>query len=293
MDQGDFASTLGRRAKKQVLLGALRPSLEVSWALVCACLATGSFPRTSASALRILTTWFIADIVCGYVLAQLVALKRASLANAAPSRANKARSFALIIPYALPGSPGQRLADLVSELIDQWWSRIWPQAGLCGLAALVGAGLALVVASYLGRESLAVLSSGLFLAAGLTILAGRDERALLSWLRGVHFALAWALGYLALAPWRGLSMAVAALVGLHAYARVRLEGDCKRPARWLLWATWVGFVLALFMARQPILAVLVAVASLAEGMSYKAARPSRLGWLLSLLVVALAMPYWA
>jgi len=243
-----------------------------------------------------LTTWLIADVVCGYILSQLIALKRASRSGNSPSRAQEIRSFTLVIPYALPGSPGQRLAERINGFVGQWRSQIWPQAGLCGVTALVGAGLALVVASYLGRESLAVLSFGLLLAAGLMILAGRDERALLSWLDGVHLALAWALGYLALAPWRGPAMAVAALVGVHAYARTRLGEGYRGPVRWFLRATWASLILALLIARQPILAALVAVASLAEGMSYGAvrlARPSRLGWLLSLLVVALAMPYWA
>ena len=299
----------GRRDDGKALLIALRPSLEATWALCCGCLAAGSSPWSGATGFRVLATWLIADVVLGCVLAQLLALKRVSLAVNGPTGAAKASSFAFVIPYAEPGSPGQRLAEALNGHVAQWKSSIWPRAGRCGVTALVGTGLALVVATYLGREILATLSGGLLLAATLTVLAGRgterftgnSEPVLASWLGGLHLALAWALGYLALASWQGPPMAIAALVGLHAYSSIRLRERQGGPALWLLRATWGILILALLMARQPILAAPVAMGALAESMSYGPlprdydhARPypSRRGWLLAMLCVSLAVTYW-
>ena len=301
MDRTYLLPVSGRRTDDKAMPIVLRPSLEASWALLCACLAARSFPWTGASGLRVLAAWLVADVVCGCILTQLVALKRASLASASPIGAASSCSFTFTIPYAVPGSPGQRLAELVNGHVAQWQSQIWPRAGRCGITALVGAGLALVVATYLGRETLAVLSAGLLLSAALAVLAGRNVVALASWLGGLHLTLAWALGHLTLAPWRGPSMAVAVLIGLHAYARMRLGERQRSPALWLLRATWAILILALLVTRQPILAALVAMAALAEGMFYWASHPdraytqsypSRLGWLLTMLFVALAAPYW-
>jgi len=299
----------GRRDDGKALLIALRPSLEAAWALFCGCLAAGSSPLSGATGFRVLATWLIADVVLGCVLAQLLALKRASLAGDGPTEAASASSSAFVIPYAEPGSPGQRLAEALNGHIAQWKSSIWPRAGRCGVTALVSTGLALVVSTYLGRETLATLSGGLLLAATLTILAGRGidrftgspETALASWLGGLHLALAWALGYLALASWQGPPMAIAALVGLHAYSNIRLRERQGGPALWLLWAIWGILILTLLMARQPILAVPVAMGALAESMFYGAlprdrdyarSYSSRLGWLLAMLCVSLAVTYW-
>jgi len=301
VDRMRLSPVLDRRIDRGMALTALRPSLEASWALACGCIASGLLRWEGSNGLRIVAAWLIGDAICGCILAQMVSLKRASLASDASVGTPGVTSSILRVPYAVPGSPGQRLADWANTQIAQWPLRTWPGAGRCGVTALVGVGLALVVATYLGRTVTAVLSAGLLVVALLVVIAGKDEAALSCWFAGLHVALAWSLGHLVLAPWRGPSMALAILAGLHAYARLRRDRSHERPALWFLGAIWSILVAVLLSARQPVLAALVAMAAgveLMSGAPWRAGQvapmrqPGRLGWLLMTLCVALAATYW-
>lgn len=295
-------SASGRRARERMSWLALRPSLEGSWIVGCACLAARSSPWSAVNSFRILTAWLIADVVCGCIADQLLTFKKVSEDRTAP---DVRPSFTLFIPYALPGSPGQRLVDRCSELISQWRGHAGTQVRRCGLTAFIGTGLALVLATYMGRAALAALSGGLLLIAASTALAKHGDTVLEARLEGLRLALAWTLGYLALGSLRVSVVALAGVVGLHAYAWVRLRGNQQGAARAFLWMIWAILISALLVARQPILAVLVAVAGIAEDMSHGAPSPQgddeacagrlcpSLSWLLSVLLVALAFPYWA
>jgi hypothetical protein len=284
------------------LLG-LRPSLEGTWMLGCGLVASGALRADGPALLRVFALWLVADATLGFVLVQLVSLKRAATIQY-PFRQVVAPPY-VVIPYAALGSPGAALAARLNDQIARWRAQIWPHAGRAGVAALVAMGLVLVVATYLGREVLAAVSGALGLAAILSALAGRDDAALGRWLAGLHLSLAWVLGHLAFAPLHGPSLGLALLVGLNAYGRQSLSGSDRRAtqrARWLLSAIWGILVLVLLMARQPILAAAVASAALAGRMTRsdvfagkdraQEATVGRLGWLLTMLLAALAVTYW-
>ncbi len=325
MKQATLVPADDGRADTEATPLVLKPSFEVTWAVICGCVASGALREDGLTVLRILATWLVADATVGCVLAQLITLKRASLAYASlPLRVIP--FFRVIVPYAAQGSPGYRLAESVNDHIARWREQIWPHAGRCGMTALVGTGLALVVATYLGRTMLAAVSGALLLAALLTVLAGHSEVALERWLKGLHLALAWALGHLALAPWRGPSLGLATLVGLYVYARERSRAEDSRLARALLTVIWAILVFVLLAARQPILAAAVACAcsldvaasmeSREGGVSsderlasgglgeadghrvgghpvWRGLHARRLGWLLTMLLAALAVTHWS
>ena len=285
----------------------LRPTLQATWALICGCVASGLLRGDGATLLRVTATWLIADATLGSVLAQLLALKRAALAYSG-SRSGDEPPLLVMVPYAAVGSPGYRLALRLDEHIARWRQWIWPHAGRSGVMALVGTGLSLVVATYLGRTMLAAVSAGLLAAALCAALAGRDQASLARWFSGLHLALAWALGYLALATWRGPWLGLALLVGLYAYARERLKAEEGRGARWLVMAIWAVWVVMLLAARQPILAAAVASASLLDALAVGegasavhaagdrlaryGAHTGRLGWFLATLLTAMAVAHW-
>ena len=243
------------------------PSLDATWALLCGAVASGAWRWDGGSLLRLVAMWLVADVALGYVHAQLVALKRASRVHAARRGADDPLYARFVFPYASPGSPGERIAEHVNEVLALWHAWRSPHGGHAGLAALTGVTVALVVAAYMGRQVLAAASGGLLLAALIALLSGRDEGFLGRWLSGLHVALAWALGSLVFAPWRLPTLALGVLVGLGAYARQRLQARGDALMLSLLGLIWASLVFVLLWARQPILAMLVAVAALVERMA--------------------------
>ena len=226
---------------------ALTLSLEPTWAAVCGYLASGPARWNGADALRAIATCLLADAILGCVFAQLIAIRRLSLVPDPPNDEGGAVSFSIGVPYAVVESPGQRLALRVTRYLRRWRERIWPRARPHALTAIVATGLALVIATYLGREMLGLAAGGLVIAACLAILARRDEEFLVRWLAGLHPALAWSLGHLSAAPWRVPSLGVSALFGLAAYARARLTVGRCTGALWLLAAVWLVLVVVLLV----------------------------------------------
>lgn len=280
---------------------ALKPSLEGASALLCGCIAAGWNLRSEW--LRVLTIWLIADVVLGCILGQLTALKRVvglRQGDDQPQDVHPPRPM-LVLPYATPGSPGYRWAAQINAYLAHWRDRTWPNAGQHAMTALVCAGLALLLATYLGREVAGAVSVGLVLASLLTIVAGASGAALERWFAGLHVALAWALGHLAFAPWQAPSMGLALLVGLGALARCGQRQGQGAPAAWLRWGVWWALASLLLIARQPVLAAVVGVAAWG---SYAASAPTapadapqgqgidRFAWIMTQGVMAMAVTYW-
>lgn len=278
-------------------LAGLRPSLEGSWVVVCGCIASGLLHWSDLNALRVVTAWLVGDATVGCVFAQLVALKQLTGRIGGANQASGATGPAYAIPYAAPGSPGDQFGRRIGDHVARWHEHIWPRVGPHVLSALVASGMALLVATYLGREALGVVSAALVLAACLSLAAGRDDALLARWLAAGHLALAWILGHLALAPFHSLSLGLPLLVGLAAYSEVGLKQQRSGAARRLRGIIWAIMVLVVLVARQPILAMVVAVAALAEGMAggerleggtlWCESLPGRLSWLAATLIVAL------
>jgi hypothetical protein len=247
----------------------------------------------------LLAAWLAVDVILGCLFDQCVALKR----NIDRNQYCEAADSPFFVPYAGVESPGRHLASRLNAAIAHWRQDVWPSVGHHGISASLSAVLALVIATYLGREILIAVSAALLLAAVLIIITGKNEKALSLWLTGLQVALAWALGHRLLGPWRAASLGMAALFGLSVYARMRLHTYGDITAIWLQRALWGALVAALLIARQPLLATTVAIVGLSDQIpgdyviGEKARRaidrlPGRFGWLVATFVAALGVTYW-
>jgi len=277
---------------------ALRLSLQCTWALLCGFLAAGIYPADRAAMVRLAALWLLADAMWGYILAQLVALKLCALESTASPEEQATTSsgsphpaFRIAPPYTVPGSPAARLAGWMGHVAGRFRDGLSGHVLAHGLAAFLAGSLALVVATYLGRVPLVLVSGGLVLALCVTIVSGRNIAVTKGWLAGLHVALAWALGYVALAPLNPLALGLAALVGVGVLARVRLAQSDWAVFRWLFAAVQVFGIGLLLLQKQPVLAAAVAMLTLGERMSQDMWR-GRLAWVLEMALLALGARYW-
>jgi len=185
------------------------------------------------------------------------------------------------------------------------WRRLGSRAGdvqrRLAVGALTGSGLVLVLATYVGRQSLLVAAVALFAGALLTLLAGEDRAFMSRALAGVHVSAAWVLGHAALAPLNGRALGLALVVGLATYARY-LSSTRPVGARWVLRWTWVVLLLASIQGRQPFVTAALAVGGLAELMNQDlsgrragsawASAQGRVAWLAATALTALASARW-
>ncbi|MFP3895751.1 MAG: hypothetical protein ACLFV5_02775 [Anaerolineales bacterium] len=273
----------------------LVPVLDVSVALVCGVVASNRFVWSGIQLLRIWIAWLVADIVLGLVFAQWRVLKGVNLQEILERERG---GSPMLFPYAVSGSPARRLTRAIDGLVSQWEEVVWPRAGRAALTAILGAALALAMATFLGPEMLAIVALGLVFGVGLMVAC--DERDALSrWLRFLQISLAWILGTRVLGPLTSPTVGLALLMGLGAYAREGFGVGGERGFFRLLRLTNWSFILLLLLSQQPALAVVIVIASLAEAMSCEE-EPLRGGrsplcsvpWFASALTAALAVTRW-
>jgi len=157
VNRASLSATPGGHVEGRVAPVVLGPSLQCTCALLCGYLAAGVYPGDNVAFLRLVAIWLLADATCGYVFAQLVALRVcvASSAQQATVSGNQPCSgLRMALPYAIEGSPSARLAAWLRSRIDRCRDQLGVGALTHGLAALVTSGLVLVGATYLGREPL-------------------------------------------------------------------------------------------------------------------------------------------
>lgn len=170
------------------------------------------------------------------------------------------------------------------------------------MAGLGGALVALVLGAFLGASVWRLTVAAVVASPLLALMTGRDEHRLGWWSAGCHSTVAWTLGHLAWAELDAGSLGLAGLMGLGLYAGARAQQRPSAAASCLLLSTWGVLMCALVMARQPILAAAVAMAALSERVPLpehvsKQGIPAwvfrvRPAWLVSMLLGALALPYW-
>ncbi len=280
---------------------ALKPRLETTWAVLCGALASGATVSEVPAIARLLAGWLLADIILGFALAQLLATMRIVGEVGAPPP-DRIERPALGLPYAEPGSPGDRLAQAVARWVEHWHARLHPVIGHHVASFVTAAAIALLVAAYLGGPALTAAAATLIAASALALSCGRHPDVLARWYAGMALAVAWYLGHRLFAAIPPASWGMAALVGLAAFGRVaqRVEQPAAphgvvqrtattRPGELLVGAVWVALVGMMLLARQPIAAGITAIAGLAEsmGFGYAWARPARMGWLSTMLLAAL------
>lgn len=288
--RNDRETEVGNRRPQNGLV----PSLEAMAALACGCLSTGRFAWQGPQLWRLFCMWLATDIMLGCGLRALVALK-----GMPPMRERYSR---VMLPFAEAESPGQRLADALASLLRPDRDEAQRDALVHGSSALCAACVMLVLATFMGREALAVAGAVLLGGVLFVVVAGPRRERLASWLAGWQVAAAWVLGGVALAPVRPTAIGVALLAGVGA-AILRCRDRTVKPAPWARYVThavWLGAVGVLLLARQPIPAVIVALMALSvvaadanTGQRVRTKPLGRRGWVVAQLVMALAMAYWS
>ena len=272
---------------------ALRPRLEASWAVLCGALASGALVPEVAAVVRLLAGWLLADIILGFALAQLLATMRMAVEIGPPPETTRRRVPGL--PYAEPGSPGDRLARSLARWLDHWHACLRPAIGHHMASFVTASATALLVGAYLGQPALAASAAALVSALVLALICGRGVDALARWHAGIALAVAWYLGHRLFAAVPPASWGIAALVGLAAFGRAAHAADrgaagrAMQGGRRLVGIVWSALVAAMLAARQPIAAGITAIAGLAESMSLGSStlRRGRVGWLAAMLLAAL------
>lgn len=273
------------RGGADVAAAALSPSLETTCIFACGALAAGLGRWEAIHTLRIVAAWLVADATLRFAFRQLLALKVLPMTRAPIVRPPRATTLQRL--DARGGAP--------------WATAVWPRVAPHVWNALMATGLALSLSTYVGREALLV-TAGALLGAGVCALLAYDDHVILGrWLTPIGVASAWLLGTAALGPLTPLSAGLAGLAAVAAYARV-VAPTGGRGAWWLLRWAWALLVLAAVQARQPVAAAVLAVAALAELATQEPAgrlpaervggARRRIGWVVSLAVVALASTHW-
>jgi hypothetical protein len=282
-----------QRYLRETMPVALRPRLEATWAVCCGALAAGALALDVTVIVRLLAGWLLADIILGFALAQLLATIRVAVEVGPPP--DTALRQGPRIPYAQPGSPGDRLARALARWLDHWHERLQPAIGHHVASCVTASAIALLVGAYLGEAALAISAGTVAFAVVLALMCGPRVDTLARWYAGIALGTAWYLGHRLFAVVPPASWGVAALVGLAAFGRVAHDTErasgahCTQRGRRLVGFVWSALTLAMLAARQPIAAGITAVAGLAEAMCLReeTTRPARVGWLAAMLLAAL------
>ena len=234
-------------------------------ALLAGALVGGAFQALNGDWLELLALWVLVDLALGAFYAGLVHLVRLL------PLADERRRFS---PH-----------DLAT--------------------AVVGAGLALLIATLLGEPVIYVTQAALALGVVVVLAAGRSpRREAVPMLVGLQVLVAWSLGFVWVAHWQSplLALGPVAAVGTWSRLRDRAASDGALAHRPVVWGTrlaWAAWMVALVAAQQPLLAGVVAVTALADDMHRLAPLGQRmsaalldLSWLGSWFLVAVATSYW-
>lgn len=269
----------------------LWPSLPATWAVVCGCVAVGRVPQRPEFALVLCASWLLADVLLGYLFSTLATLRAASKETARVIVDRRE----LVVPYAQSGSLGQRLADGVARAKIRLGRNGHQTVAQWGVAAVLAAGLCLVVGTYLGRPQLLVVSCALAVATVLGLhSASGEDRERRRRLFGVQTTVAWLLGVMALGlgsarhAWAGLAVGLLAALG---------GGSLRASTRLISLLVWMGLVALLVSSQQFIAAGLlatVAIVYLWDGNTLGtktrlAGGHCSLPWFAAVLVLALAL----
>ena len=229
--------------------GSLLTWLLPGWVVACGALASGELAPTLEDVVRLLLGVLLVDAGWGAVWEALAATDWA-----APIR--RWRHWRLgdppfSLPYARPGSPGDRAARWLAQLYAWGKGVLMPTVGRALGEVLAGLFLSFALAVVLGPE-LVALTFGALALVQLALLQRRGtERPTPGWDGAVRLGLPWLAGHLLFAP---LSLPSALAAAAFAVAAVGVE---KRDGGWgwtLGIAGQLGGTLLLLLLRRPLAA---------------------------------------
>ena len=185
--------------------------LVLTWALLCGVAASNGFDWQGASWLRMALLVLLVDAGWGTLWAAL-----GSTDWAKPLRRWRNWHFGEpgpMLPYTLPGAPGDQLSRWLGQLGAWWRDILWPSCGPAVSAIIVALPVTLLLATLLGPGVLLLsLAAITVIEMGLIWAGGRGTVAPI-WNALVTVMLPWLAGHIAFDPLSpssaGLALALA------------------------------------------------------------------------------------
>ncbi len=223
------------------------------WAALCGALASGEMALDVTHLFLLVTVLFLTELALGTVWELALNTDWSSLSR---EKEQPAKAV-LMLPYAAPSSPNQRISRQLGRVITWGQTALRPGAGRAVPGLLVTAVMALIMAVFLGR-SLVLLTLAALATAALAPLLTRRRQAAPLWLRAFFEAgLTWLMGHAAFGPFNWPSLLAGGLyTGLYqSCLALQRRQDKRAIVRFNLFQ--IAIVALLVVVKQPLLAGVV------------------------------------
>jgi hypothetical protein len=228
------------------------------WSFLCGAAASAGWAWTGSHLLRLLLGLLLVGPLLGLAWAASARTRWQGEAIDDPPDP-MAQPSLVALPYTLPGSASQRLAEKWS-MARGWWQQVEPRLGK-PLVQLVGSTIfALTVAAQLGRQSLAL---GLLVLTVAHVGGLGRTRWTSAPIVSVSFPLltAWLLGHAAYDALNPASAFAGVCFALVFYGASVLKDSSEPNAVGLAWQLlpWAAATVTLIAIKQPLIAATVAL----------------------------------
>jgi len=223
------------------------------WCYLCGIAASGGWRWTLASGLRLATGLLIVGPLLGTAWAATITLQRLTLPSS-DAGSDCTASPRLLLPYALAGSPSERLSRALSRCAARGRA-VWPILGTPLLHALSGAVFALILASQLSLQAAVLVLLGIAFAL---VAGGNKVPVVISSTLATlgPLWLAWQFGHAAFGALRLLPLLAGTCYAVTLQATIHLHRTNHHITTSLivLLGTQMAAMSCLLLARQPIIA---------------------------------------
>lgn len=276
----------------------VRPRFTISWVFACGLIAAGAAQiGRSASPVMLIAAWLVADPLLGAVTTHLLALRniRNRLRAASETAESKRRVFVFSTER---NSPGSELAAFYGRLRDNLHA--FPELAGHSLSALATAVACLVMSIFISPIATATVAAGLLWLAWAAILTGDGSHAYTDLAGGMQTSAAFLLAITAMNAFTWQLVLVSCLLGIGTATRSGWIRTGSRALHLGSSVAWLAITMCLLYTRQPVPAVLVACAAIADHLCQRENPEQAAGflaiqlpWLVTLLLVGLAASQWA
>ncbi|MCE5259239.1 MAG: hypothetical protein LLG44_09305 [Chloroflexi bacterium] len=275
----------------------VRPRLTISWAFACGLVAAGALQvGQNVSVVLLVAAWLVADPLFGAITTHLLSLRE--LRNQVRAQPPATDAFGNVVlefdnaqPH--PHRAATFLRNLVSDL------RTYP--GLTGhsLSALATAVACLIMSVFISQYATTTVGIGLLLLAWVAILTGDKSVMLADSSAGVQAAMSFLLAAIVMDALTPRLVLLAVLLGAGAALRPAWLRTNQLGLHIAVLVVWLGIVGYLLYSRQPVPAVLIACAAIADHLCLKDNPElaggyilTQLPWQISILLASLAASQW-
>ncbi len=231
------------------------------WAALCGALASGGMAFDVTHALSLLLALFLIDPALGTIW-ELVLNTDWSSPFRKPAPVEKLTLS--ILPYTAPNSPSQRLFHWAGRVMIWWRMAFWPHIGPALFNLVLVTGLALILATFLGRWVFFLMLVALFLIA-LAFPLSRRQGAEPLWIKAFfEMGLAWGIGHIVFEPIAWPTLLLGALYTGVYWAYLALQQNRGEAIMVCFNISQMAIVSLLIVLKQPLAAGIVGLLMLPQ-----------------------------